>query len=468
MVRIPYMKIQSVRVGSIDPTSDIGTGGATPAPPTPITYLTQWKIVGNSEVHTDPYLTSWKVSGNSVVDNNTILSCGDLEQDGKYHVKISNGVDIYDIALTEPLRKVNNVADNITFANNTAVVTRNLASTKIGDLRNWFTIATDTLGYKRYSNSSLQGIIKDTDNIVIANILSSKYTAIRANDTYSKIDGVGISSAGIIRLYDSNYHTDELLSTWLTIYADVEIVYELATATTETIQAPQIAVSPTDTYTSANDTPYSAFEHTENKEIWSCGEYSAVDGKYHILVQPLDGSIADIALTEPLRKVNDVADTIEFPSGTDGKALVTRNLGSVDMGDYTYQKSPTNLSQTYRYISTEQVTNLKNTLASEAINALCSRYSVVSADTTYLHRKGVSVVNAYNTGLSIYLEEYKDGSYEDTIKNILQGVEIIFELATPTTELVDAPQIEEADSYTCVISQGGKAVEWSSFETDSE
>jgi len=48
----------------------------------------------------------------------------------------------------------------------------------------------------------------------------------------------------------------------------------------------------------------------------------------------------------------------------------------------------------------------------------------------------------------------------------LQGVELIYEFETPTTELVDAPQIEEAESYSMVIGQGGKAVEWSSFETE--
>lgn len=48
----------------------------------------------------------------------------------------------------------------------------------------------------------------------------------------------------------------------------------------------------------------------------------------------------------------------------------------------------------------------------------------------------------------------------------IAGKHILLELATPTTELVDAPQIAEAESYTCVISQGGKAVEWSSFETE--
>ena len=115
MVRIPYIKIPSVRVGSIVPTSNIGTGGATPVPPIPITYLTKWKIVGNSEVH-----------------GNEIWSCGEYNPtDGKYHILVQPlGGSIADIALAEPLRKVNDVADIIEFPSDTegkALVTRNLA-----------------------------------------------------------------------------------------------------------------------------------------------------------------------------------------------------------------------------------------------------------------------------------------------------------------------------------------------------
>ena len=51
-------------------------------------------------------------------------------------------------------------------------------------------------------------------------------------------------------------------------------------------------------------------------------------------------------------------------------------------------------------------------------------------------------------------------------KESVSGIEILVPLTTPTIELVDAPQIAEAESYTCVISQGAKAVEWSSFETN--
>lgn len=51
-------------------------------------------------------------------------------------------------------------------------------------------------------------------------------------------------------------------------------------------------------------------------------------------------------------------------------------------------------------------------------------------------------------------------------KTAMDDVELIYELAIPTTETIQVPQIEEADSYSCVISQGAKAVEWSGFETE--
>ena len=245
MVRIPNIKIPSVRVGSLSPTSNIGTGGATPAPPTPITYLTQWRIAGNSEVH-----------GN---------------------------------------------------------------------------------------------------------------------------------------------------------------------------------------------------------EIWSCGEYNPIDGKWHIRILPEGYGVVDIALTEPLRMVNDVADTIEFPSSVEGKALVTRPLRSADMGNYNYQIRE-DLS-TFLYMTSVP-------------DKAFGRYNILSD--TY---KVTNVISARNmddmeimgneSNIYIYVRDMRYTTATE-IKESLRGVELIYELETPTTELVDAPQIAEAESYSMVISQGGKAVEWSSFDTDSE
>lgn len=205
-------------------------------------------------------------------------------------------------------------------------------------------------------------------------------------------------------------------------------------------------------------------------EIWSCGEYNAVDGKWHILVQPLGGSIADIALTEPLRKVNDVADTIEFPSETEGKALVTRNLGSILMGNRTFSARDTKYADYKRFLFMAGVKPVSGN--NVVANGLCSGYNMITNNQTYnINADGTGTAGiGIDTGGNCYVFDpnYNTASDANAIKAANADTEFIYELATPTTELVDAPQIEEAESYTCVISQGAKAVSWSSFETDSE
>ena len=194
----------------------------------------------------------------------------------------------------------------------------------------------------------------------------------------------------------------------------------------------------------------------QGQEIWSCGEYNATDGKYHILVQPQGGSKADIALDAPLRKVNNVADTIEFPSDTDGKALVTRNLKSVDMGSYNWNTTAISSNTSYRMINKVSIMKAGSSL-------LCAEYT--NTNGVYQGIKGITC----GTGqvISVYDPDYNQLNSAAAFKAHVDGLELIHELATPTTELVDAPQIEEAESHTCVISQGGKAVEWSSFTTNS-
>ena len=68
--------------------------------------------------------------------------------------------------------------------------------------------------------------------------------------------------------------------------------------------------------------------------------------------------------------------------------------------------------------------------------------------------------------VSAYDENYNQSDSASAFKQHVNGVELIYELATSTTELVDAPQIAEAESYSMVIGQGAKAVEWSSFLTE--
>jgi hypothetical protein len=66
----------------------------------------------------------------------------------------------------------------------------------------------------------------------------------------------------------------------------------------------------------------------------------------------------------------------------------------------------------------------------------------------------------------LYDPNYNQSDSLSGLLEYLSDKYMIYHLATPTTELVDVPQIEEAESYSMVISQGAKAVSWSSFETE--
>lgn len=200
-------------------------------------------------------------------------------------------------------------------------------------------------------------------------------------------------------------------------------------------------------------------------EIWSCGEYNATDGKYHILVQPLGGSVADIALTEPLRKVGSVVDKIEYANEL---ATVTRYLKSADMGDLTWNHRTEVKAGVFSTISladrkyTPNIVSLCAiyTQADYVVDSAMKAKNIEDKTYTYYYASGLS-----GTSLYVYDSNYA-ASTATQFANAMQGVELIYELATLTTELVDAPQIAEAESFSMVISQGGKAVSWSNFITE--
>lgn len=199
---------------------------------------------------TSPILTEWRVVGNSQVQGNEIWSCGEYSAvDSKYHIKVNNGVSIADIALDEPLRKVNDVADKIEFANGVATVTRKFGS-EVADNMNWEVSPTTISDKYRFTSSVLKNVInKPLSNNDITNILNSLYETKRLRDPYNGITGIGVSTGGIASIYDENYNTMSSLNDFLAHISGTEIIYELATPTTETIQVPDIEVSPTDTYT---------------------------------------------------------------------------------------------------------------------------------------------------------------------------------------------------------------------------
>lgn len=195
------------------------------------------------------------------------------------------------------------------------------------------------------------------------------------------------------------------------------------------------------------------------QEIWSCGEYSELDNKWHIRILPEGYGVVDIALDEPLRKVGDVADSIEFINGV---ATLTRVFGSDNMGDMSWSANYT--SGKYRYSTTNIATLVKRPETGDIpANMLCPIYSIWGVNRIYNYSKEGLGVSKIDGTLYLYDSNYKDANRVTELKQHLQGVELIYELATPTTETIQVPQIQEADSYSCVISQGGKAVSWSSF-----
>lgn len=424
-------------------------------------YLTAWRLVGNSSVHTDPYLTSWKVSGNSqiqqyltqwkvsgnsVVDNNAILSCGDLGQDGKYHVKISNGVDVFDIALTEPLRKVNDVADTIEFANGTATVTRNIGFALFKNMT--FIAGTASGGKYRWQTYYIRYLaVLPEDNDILGYLMCNLYSLGTGNDTYRGNNCIALERSGILTIYDSNYDRSDCKDDLLEHIKDSGVLYAKITPTTETIDVPQISVSPTNTYSSANTTPYSAFTYA-NPLIYSCGDYSDVDGKYHVKIS--NGvTIFDIPLDAPLRKVNDVADTIEFPSGTEGKALVIRNIVCVNLGELSYGWGRIGSNPNYCLENNDNFNISPPANNDRIVDIVCPIYTSKS------YRK---LYTGADTGIGLTMQGYirlRDSNYDyadgkEAFVAHLQGIESLFILATPTTELVDVSPfaVSPTDTYT--------------------
>jgi hypothetical protein len=195
-------------------------------------------------------------------------------------------------------------------------------------------------------------------------------------------------------------------------------------------------------------------------EIWSCGEYSATDGKYHIVVLPLGKSPVDIALDEPLRKVNDVADTIEYAEGV---ATLTRCLHSFLVGNQSWSRYVSGTSGCYRMATADFNSVSKHASSYKVLtNVIGAIYPSKTGSDLMALKQGVVI--SENGAVVIYDPEYNTDA--NTFKAARADVEIIFELDTPITETIQVPQIQEAESYSCVISQGAKAVEWSSFETE--
>lgn len=418
----------------------------------PIIFLTQWKIVGNSEIKTLPY-------PDGVVLPTGYKRCEYIQSD-KAYIELPFGFDKTDEFYAK-------VKFNAKYTSERHIISTKQWNTDnnrfcFGVEASSFAVA---LGNITTANGKFTPNAPSNLSVCEVSYSNKQYTLLNDGDTF------------VCDLSNANFGSETAHICLLKNYNDSGTngaIYEYRHKRGNTEYRFIPCLDDNDTpcmydvinnqayYNSAGSGSFTYKLYPQPKEIWSCGEYSEIDNKYHIVVLPQGKSPVDIALTEPLRMVNDVADTIEFPSSVGGKALVTRPFASADMGDMTWTWSGTNQSGKYR-MKTLSLQNDIKVVANNGIiaNILCPIINARNANSTYSAIEGISV--DINGSLEVYDEDYNQTTSMTAFAEYVDGVELIYELATPTTELVDVSQIEEAESYSCVITPGGKAVSWSEF-----
>lgn len=118
------------------------------------------------------------------------------------------------------------------------------------------------------------------------------------------------------------------------------------------------------------------------------------------------------------------------------KKLV-RYIGEVDLGTLTweYTSASTNHSRFKNRFYNEFSLAKKTKSPNDIANLICSNYLADSADSTYNHKNDKIIAIDTNGYIYIYDSSYTD---VDTFKQAMNGVKLIYELATPTeTTLTD-------------------------------
>ena len=592
-------------VENIEGVADVGKK----TPPTPIVYLTNWKIVGNSEVHTLPY-------PDGVVLPNGYRRCKYLEFHGTEHID-TGIIPEQGIGVSVKFKYLEVIGDDGIFGCRTSSYSADSVYCFRQRLNNVLFVS---YGGKICDDKTTDNFVINVNDEVELHLDSSSISFTNGTNTFTKRVSTQITKGtktlyiGYINGYGRQSHI--LLRTFvLTNGVGNTIFNGIPCLDNNNVPCLYDTVSGTSFYNDGTGTFGYEIE-PQPTEIWSCGEYNPIDGKYHILVQPLGGSIADIALTEPLRKVNNVADTIEFPDSSEivrfasyfnipfsnindalrnydfydymsstnksGQYIDTGfRIGGTDSVDFRVKFALQNaggwfgafdgsdysspgfygtdagssenmislccglnnawhscaissevdsslyLIKTYAFTKIPSFNGVNgNVLSGEISNATYtpthnafifarnnagtpSSTRLMSVYSLIVHGKCVFVVAKRKSDNAIGLLNLLDSNpatqlhtnqgrgndftlgsqitFEQLCSDIMDGypdaptiteskalVTIRVEESggellpsdTPITELVDAPQIEEAEGYTCVISQGGKAVEWSSFETE--
>ena len=119
---------------------------------------------------------------------------------------------------------------------------------------------------------------------------------------------------------------------------------------------------------------------------------------------------------------------------TESKAIT--RIGAVDLGSLEWGTSNTATQDIKRM----QATALRNVIskpssASVIANVVCTNYTAVSADATYLKTVGLAIDSAGN--ILIYDPNYNTSASTEAFKQAMSGVYLYYELSTPIETAVD-------------------------------
>ena len=126
---------------------------------------------------------------------------------------------------------------------------------------------------------------------------------------------------------------------------------------------------------------------------------------------------------------------------------VTRNYGIVNLGTLAWSDTSSNDPSTRRMYTRGLESLIKPVSSNNAVgNLKCAIYDAMSADSTFLLHEGISV----NTSgyVIVYDPDYITAESVDAFETAMDGVYLVYELATPTTESADSyPSIQIVDNW---------------------
>ena len=153
------------------------------------------------------------------------------------------------IRLSDSLRGIGDVKDEIVRKNSVWGVQRRFAEVTLNGSEYWNSNGTSTSGVYRFYTNSLQ-IKPPSDSKIVANVLCDRYPRISATDTWNKMNGIAVSPSGPLYIYYDGINDNDV-SVWKDELEErpLTVTYEMATPTFEELDADsQIALNSLETF----------------------------------------------------------------------------------------------------------------------------------------------------------------------------------------------------------------------------